>query len=51
MSGFEEYETLLADLGKFKTGKSCLYINKLEDVKEPVLRELVKRSVQHMRSV
>ena len=49
MSGFEQYDVLLADLGKFKTGKSCLYINKLEDVSEPVLRELVQRSLAHMR--
>ena len=48
MSGFDDYESLLADLGKYKTGKSCLYINKLEDVDLPTLRELVKKSVTHM---
>ena len=48
MSGFEEYGALLAELGKFKTGKSCLYINKLEDISEPVLRELVQQSVARM---
>lgn len=48
MSGFDEYESLLAKLGKYKTGKSCLYINKLEDVDPEVLRELVRRSVAHM---
>lgn len=48
MSGFDDYESLLADLGKHKTGKSCLYINKLEDVDLPTLRELVKKSVTHM---
>jgi hypothetical protein len=48
MSGFDEYEELLAKLGKYKTGKSCLYINKLEDVDPEVLRELVRRSVDHM---
>ena len=48
MSGFEEYENLLSDLGKYKTGKSCLYINKLEDVDKGKLRELVKKSVDHM---
>ena len=42
------YETLLARLGKHKTGKSCLYINKLADVDMAVLRELVQRSVDHM---
>jgi hypothetical protein len=48
MSGFEAYDSLLAKLGKFKTGKACLYINKLEDVDLPTLRELVKQSAQHM---
>ena len=48
MSGFDQYETLLADLGKFKTGKSCLYINKLEDVELETLESLIKQSVDHM---
>ena len=48
MSGFENYEQLLEQLGKYKTGKSCLYINKLEDVNLGVLRKLVKKSVDHM---
>jgi hypothetical protein len=48
MSGFDEYDSLMADLGKYKTGKSCLYINKLEDVDTETLRELVKQSAKHM---
>ena len=48
MSGFREYEDLLARLGKHKTGKSCLYVNKLDDVDLDVLRELVERSVRYM---
>jgi hypothetical protein len=48
MAGFEEYGSLLADLGKYKTGKSCLYINKLEDVDIPTLRELIKQSALHV---
>lgn len=34
---------LLADLGKHRVGKGCLYINKLEDVDLGVLRELIRR--------
>jgi hypothetical protein len=49
MSGFDEYDDLLAKLGKHSTGKSCLYINKLEDVDLDVLRDLVDKSVQHMK--
>lgn len=48
MSGFDDYDSLLADLGKYKTGKSCLYINKLEDVDLPTLRELVRQSAAHV---
>ena len=48
MSGFDDYESLLADLGKHKTGKACLYIKKLEDIDLVVLRELVRQSVAHM---
>ncbi len=50
MSGFDQYDQLLANLGKYKTGKSCLYINKIEDVDLDVLRELVRQSVAHMIS-
>lgn len=49
MSGFDEYDALLARLGKYKTGKSCLYINKLANVDMQVLRELVQQSAQHMK--
>ncbi len=50
MAGFDQYDKLLGDLGKYKTGKSCLYINKLEDVDQDVLRELVRQSVEHMKN-
>ncbi|RMG54899.1 MAG: DUF1801 domain-containing protein [Bacteroidetes bacterium] len=49
MSGFDGYEALIAKLGKHKKGKSCLYINRLEQVDESVLRELIAASVAHMR--
>ncbi len=44
LDGFGSYDALLQKLGKYKTGKSCLYINKLEDVDQAVLRKLVKQS-------
>jgi hypothetical protein len=47
-SGFEGYAALLSRLGKFKTGKSCLYVKKLEDIDLPTLRELIKQSVEYM---
>ncbi len=41
MTGYERHPDLMARLGKYKTGKSCLYINKLSDVNEKVLSELL----------
>lgn len=46
MSGFPRHAELLAKLGKHKTGKSCLYINKLEDINHDVLKELIEKSVE-----
>lgn len=41
-------DPLMKKLGKFKNGKSCLYVNKLADVDQAVLRELATRSWQYM---
>jgi len=49
MSGFKRYDELMKKLGKYKTGSSCLYINKLEDVDIKVLKELISDSVKYMR--
>ena len=48
MSGFGRYEELMKSLGKHSTGKSCLYIKKLDDVDMPTLRTLVQESVDHV---
>jgi hypothetical protein len=47
MDGYEG-EPLMKKLGKHKTGRSCLYINKLTDVDEAVLRALIERSWKRM---
>ncbi len=39
---------LLARLGKYKTGKSCLYVNKLADVDMDVLQELLRNDWEAM---
>lgn len=49
MPGFSRYDALMKKLGKFKTGKSCLYIKRLADVDEGVLEKLIDASVTHMR--
>jgi hypothetical protein len=51
MAGFDEYDDLMAKLGKHKTGKSCLYIKKTEDIDLDVLRDLVKQSVAHVAAM
>lgn len=48
MPGFEKFESLMAKLGKYKTGKSCLYIKKLDDIELPVLKKLIVKSVEKM---
>ena len=41
----EFHSDLLSQLGKFKTGKGCLYIKQLEDVDLKILETLIARSV------
>ena len=48
MPGFEQYDALLKTLGKHKTGKVCLYINRLDDIHLPTLKKLIQLSVKHM---
>lgn len=42
VSGAVENQALLKKLGKHKTGKGCLYINKLEEVDAKVLKEIIE---------
>jgi hypothetical protein len=44
VGGFPEYEALLAQLGKHKRSKACLYLGKLADVDLTVLEEIVHRT-------
>ncbi len=48
MMGFDRYDELMKKLGKYKTGKSCLYIKKIEDIDLPTLKELIKQSVESL---
>lgn len=50
MQGFDNYEDHLSQLGKHKTGKSCLYVKRLEDLDLDVLRKLISESVEYMRN-
>jgi hypothetical protein len=50
MAGFKKYEEYLAELGKFKTGKSCLYIKKLEDVNMDILEAMIIDSIETVKA-
>jgi hypothetical protein len=48
--GFENYDDLMQQLGNYKASKgSCLYVKKLEDIKLPVLKKLIKASVAQVK--
>jgi len=49
MCGFDKVQPLLNKLGKHKTGKGCLYINKLSDIDQSVLKELIKTSMINLQ--
>jgi hypothetical protein len=49
MAGFDRFPDLMARLGTYRIGKSCLYLRRLADVDLKVLRALVTASVRHMR--
>lgn len=42
MPGYADHSAILGRLGKHKTGKSCLYVNKLADIDLGVLAELIR---------
>ena len=50
MGGIQREPALLKKLGKHKTSKSCLYIQKLADVDTNVLEEIVVRGVRRLKS-
>ncbi|MCP9237478.1 DUF1801 domain-containing protein [Lewinella sp. JB7] len=49
MAGVRREQALLDRLGKHRTGRSCLYIKRLEDVDQEVLRALVESTVSAVR--
>lgn len=50
MPGYQDLSSMLERLGKHKTGKSCLYINKLSDIDCDVLVEIIEFGLGYMRS-
>ncbi len=49
-SGADEHQYLLENLGKFKLGKSCIYINKLADINIEELKTLMKETIQFLKT-
>lgn len=49
MQGFSGHEDLMKQLGRHKTGRSCLYIKRLSDVDLIVLEKLISRSFRFIR--
>lgn len=48
MPGYQDFSDQLSRLGKHKIGKSCLYIKRLSDVDEEVLKEIMVEGVRQM---
>jgi hypothetical protein len=49
MAGFEQLDDELSGLGKHKVGKGCLYVKKLADIDEKMLRKMIKKSIAIMK--
>ena len=49
MGYLEFYTDILEGLGKFKHGKGCLYIKKLEDIDLDVLKTLISASINRLK--
>lgn len=48
IAGIQSFPELTKVLGKHKTGKSCLYIKKLDDINLDVLRKILEKAVDRM---
>lgn len=48
MPGYQNFDDELARLGKHKMGKSCLYIKRVSDIDEAVLREIMTKGLKIM---
>lgn len=44
-------DPLLQELGKHKAGKSCVYVNKLDDIDIVVLKRLIVESIHYLRTI
>lgn len=49
-TGAKEHEYLLEGLGKYKMGKACIYIKKLSDIDQDVLKKLMKETIDYLKT-
>ncbi|MDX9726070.1 MAG: DUF1801 domain-containing protein [Bacteroidales bacterium] len=49
-TGAADHEHLLDGLGKFKMGKACIYIRKLSDIDQEILKNLIMKTVDYLKS-
>ena len=45
-AGAKSFPKLMGKLGKYKTGKGCLYIKRLSDVDQKVLEQMIKAALK-----
>jgi len=48
-SGGEDQEKLLKELGKFKMGKACIYVKKLSDIDQDVLKKMIQSTIDFLK--
>lgn len=48
-SGCAGQEELLKELGKFKMGKSCIYVKKLKDINQEQLKKLMGSTIEYLQ--
>lgn len=50
MPGYTAFPEIMERLGKYKIGKSCLYISRLDNVDDTALEDLVKAGVADLKT-
>ena len=48
-TGLEQHQHLLDGLGKYKMGKACIYIKKLSDINEQILRTVMEETINFLK--
>jgi hypothetical protein len=49
LTGAEEHKYLLEELGKFRTGKGCIYIKKLSDINLDALKKIINHTIDYLK--